>query len=157
MGFPILSHYKPSILGHPHFWKPLYTPISFMFLVRYSVYHMLISAPPSIAPRLDKLRKGTMQVRSAAWGIWSGYLLRDWILSNINKSGGRMGKGAFTLPTSVFPSFLGHGTSWFWLFLIQGQRTSKDLQYINLKCVSALCNHDQAKSSSEYCLLRTFL
>jgi hypothetical protein len=42
------------------------------------VYHMLISALPSIAPRLDKLRNGTMQVRSAAWGIWSGYLLRGW-------------------------------------------------------------------------------
>lgn len=29
---------------------------------RYGVYHMLISALPSIAPRLDKLRNGTMQV-----------------------------------------------------------------------------------------------
>ena len=75
MGFPILSHYKPSILGHSLFWKPLYTPISFIFLVRYSVYHMLISALPSIAPRLDKLRNGTMQVRSsAAWGMSSGRL-----------------------------------------------------------------------------------
>ena len=63
------------------------------------MYHMLISALPSIAPRLDKLRNGTMQVRSAAWGISSGYLLRGWILSNINKGWGRMGKGAFTLPT----------------------------------------------------------
>ena len=30
-------------------------------LARYGVYHMLISALPSIAPRLDKLRNGTMQ------------------------------------------------------------------------------------------------
>ena len=45
------------------------------FLARYGVYHMLISALPSIAPRLDKLRNGTMQVRSsAAWGMSSGRL-----------------------------------------------------------------------------------
>ena len=61
------------------------------FLARYGVYHMLISALPSIAPRLDKLRNGTMQVRSCAAAQLGGcrlggYLLRGWILSN-NKKG----------------------------------------------------------------------
>ena len=33
MEFPILSHSKPSILRHPHFLKPLYTPtISYFYI-----------------------------------------------------------------------------------------------------------------------------
>ena len=49
--------------------------MSYSVSARYGVYHMLISALPSIAPRLDKLRNGTMQVCSAAWGISFGRLL----------------------------------------------------------------------------------
>lgn len=45
------------------------------FDVWYGVYHMLISALPSIAPRLDKLRNGTMQVFLHAGHRFVGQIL----------------------------------------------------------------------------------
>lgn len=48
-------------LLHPLVQSALFFGTPFL-LARYGVYHMLISALPSIAPRLDRLRNGTMQV-----------------------------------------------------------------------------------------------
>ena len=107
--YPIINH---PFLGHSLFWK---TPV-YSYFFHFSCQVQCVPHADQ-CPSLHSSSLGQVAQRHHAGSQRSlGDLVRlpfeglDWILSNINKSWGRMGKGAFTLPTSVFQSFLGHGT-----------------------------------------------
>eukprot|EP00913_Durusdinium_trenchii_P017101 g16084.t1 len=64
---PDSPQYCPRVIDDQavtaRFWRLEELPVLHLtFDVWYGVYHMLISALPSIAPRLDRLRNGTMQL-----------------------------------------------------------------------------------------------
>ncbi|CAJ1330810.1 unnamed protein product [Effrenium voratum] len=70
--FPILHLTFDVWLGSPDLTRASGGPLR---KHRYGVYHMLISALPSIAPRLDRLRNGTMQLFVHAGHHFVGQIL----------------------------------------------------------------------------------